>query len=127
MTTELRSNIDIQVKTRYIEEQSIPDEDKYVFAYTIRIINMGQENAKLINRYWLITDSDGKKTEVSGAGVVGKQPELKPNNGFEYTSGSVVDTPVATMQGHYEFQFDDGTTENVPIDVFRLALPNILN
>lgn len=125
--TDTRNSIDIKTVSRYVPEQSNPDTDRYVFAYTIKITNSGSQTAQLRNRYWLITDSDGKKSEVSGSGVIGQQPTLKPGESFEYTSGSVVETPVATMQGHYEMETDSGETFLAPIDVFRLAIPNILN
>lgn len=125
--TELRNSIQVDTKTRFIPEQSNPDNDRYVFAYTIRITNTGEQSAQLLNRYWLITDSDGKKSEVSGSGVIGQQPKLAPGETFEYTSGSVVETPVATMEGHYEMETETGESFLAPINVFRLAVPNILN
>ncbi len=123
----MENTIEISTTSQYVEDQSVPDTDRYVFAYTITITNQGEQAAKLLNRFWLITDSDGKKNEVSGSGVIGKQPLIKPGESFEYTSGSVVETPVATMEGHYEMQADDGTLFLAPINVFRLAIPNILN
>ncbi|AWB66891.1 Co2+/Mg2+ efflux protein ApaG [Saccharobesus litoralis] len=121
------NNIQVEAVSRFVPDQSQPDADRYVFAYTITITNKGQQSAKLINRYWLITDSNGKKNEVSGSGVIGQQPKLLPGESFEYTSGSVVETPVATMQGYYEMVGNDGVPFKAPIDVFRLAIPNILN
>lgn len=123
----MQNSIQVSTQTRYIDEQSVPANERYVFAYTIKIHNSGDQAAQLLNRYWLITDSDGKKNEVSGSGVIGQQPTIAPGESFEYTSGSVVETPVATMEGHYEMQAADGTLFLVPIDVFRLAVPNILN
>jgi len=95
------NNIQIDVQTQYIEEQSRPDKDYYVFAYTITILNKGDEPVKLLNRHWIITDSNQKTQEVKGEGVVGEQPYLKPGEKFGYTSGSVLETSVGTMKGSY--------------------------
>ncbi|WP_111980297.1 Co2+/Mg2+ efflux protein ApaG [Algibacillus agarilyticus] len=119
--------VEVKTTSRYILDQSDPDADRFVFAYTITITNKGAKAAKLLNRYWLITDSDGKTNEVSGSGVIGQQPNLAPGESFEYTSGSLVETPVATMQGYYEMLAEDGQEFKANIDVFRLAIPNILN
>ncbi|NTS77450.1 Co2+/Mg2+ efflux protein ApaG [Catenovulum sp. SM1970] len=123
----MENTIKVTTETQYVAAQSQPDDDRYVFAYTITIENTGEKTAKLINRHWLITDSNGKKNEVHGSGVIGQQPVIEPGDSFQYTSGSVVETPVATMQGHYEMQTEDGSSFEAPIDVFRLAVPNILN
>nr|WP_143872881.1 Co2+/Mg2+ efflux protein ApaG [Catenovulum sediminis] len=120
--------IRINTEVQYIEEQSDPAEERYVFAYTITIENIGAQAAQLKSRYWLISDTNGKETEVSGDGVIGKQPVIKPDGKFVYTSGAVVETPVATMQGHYTMQLlEDDSQFDVEIPVFRLAQPNILN
>ena len=120
------NKVDITVDTQYLKNQ-ISDEDKYAFAYKIAIHNSGQQSVQLINRYWLITDGNGKKTEVQGAGVIGEQPHIKPGDSFQYTSGAILDTPVGTMQGYYEMQDDDGERFNAAIDIFSLAVPNVLN
>jgi len=120
------NKVDITVDTQYLKNQ-IPDKDKYAFAYKIAIHNSGQQSVQLINRYWLITDGNGKKTEVQGAGVIGEQPHIKPGDSFQYTSGAILDTPVGTMQGYYEMQDDDGERFNAAIDIFSLAVPNVLN
>ncbi|MCU4675086.1 Co2+/Mg2+ efflux protein ApaG [Catenovulum sp. 2E275] len=120
--------IQIQTETYYVDEQSDPKEDRYVFAYTITIHNKGNQAVQLKSRYWLITDSNGKKVEVQGDGVIGQQPVIKPNGKFQYTSGAVVDTPVATMEGHYDMiEVENEQSFKAPINVFRLAQPNILN
>ncbi len=118
--------ISINVKTQYLDGR-ILDKSQFPFAYTITISNKGKQDVQLLNRYWLITDGDGKKTEVQGAGVVGEQPVICPNESYEYTSGAILDTPVGTMQGYYEMQWADGELFQVPIEVFSLAVPNVLN
>lgn len=120
---------DIQVKVDnfYLGAQSDPAENRFVFAYTITIENHSEQQVKLLKRYWLITDANGKQAEVYGDGVVGEQPELAPGSSYSYTSGAVLETPVGTMQGHYEMVSNNKQTFNAPIPVFRLAMPNILN
>ena len=120
------NKVDITVQTQYLKNQ-VPDKDKYVFAYKIAIHNLGQQSIQLINRYWLITDGNGKKTEVQGAGVIGEQPHILPGEAFQYTSGAVLDTPVGTMQGYYEMQPEDGERFQAEISVFSLAVPNAVN
>lgn len=124
---EKHSGIHIQVATSYIDDQSEPDADRYVFAYTITISNSGNAPAKLINRHWLITDANGKIQEVRGEGVVGEQPYLRPGEEFRYTSGTVLETPVGTMEGEYEMIGDDGESFLAPIDRFSLAVPRVLH
>jgi ApaG protein len=121
------AQIDIDVVTDYIAEQSDPTVDRYVFAYTITINNRGEIPAKLLNRHWLITDANGKVQEVRGAGVVGEQPHLNPGEHFEYTSGAVLETPVGVMEGEYEMVTDEGDTFLAPIDRFSLAIPRTLH
>ena len=121
------AQIDIDVVTDYISEQSDPTVDRYVFAYTITINNRGAIPAKLLNRHWLITDANGKVQEVRGEGVVGEQPHLNPGEHFEYTSGAVLETPVGVMEGEYEMVTDEGDTFLAPIDRFSLAVPRTLH
>ncbi|MGA0937835.1 MAG: Co2+/Mg2+ efflux protein ApaG [Sedimenticolaceae bacterium] len=121
------AQIDINVVTDYIAEQSDPTVDRYVFAYTITINNSGEIPAKLLNRHWLITDANGKVQEVRGEGVVGEQPHLNPGEFFEYTSGAVLETPVGIMEGEYEMVTDEGDTFLAPIDRFSLAIPRTLH
>ncbi|MDR3433575.1 MAG: Co2+/Mg2+ efflux protein ApaG [Rouxiella aceris] len=117
----------IQVQSIYIESQSIPEEERYVFAYTITIRNLGRFNVQLLRRYWLITNSNGHRTEVLGEGVVGEQPLIPPGGEFHYTSGAVLETPMGTMEGHYEMIDHEGEIFRVAIPVFRLALPTLIN
>jgi ApaG protein len=119
--------IDVQVQTRYLEDQSQPDAGKYAFAYTITLHNSGTVGAQLISRHWIITDGNGSEQEVRGLGVVGKQPHLAPGDTHRYTSGSLLPTPVGTMRGSYQLMADDGTRFDTPIPSFTLAVPSALH
>ncbi|WP_437610431.1 Co2+/Mg2+ efflux protein ApaG [Erwinia sp. V71] len=112
----------VQVQSVYIESQSAPDEERYVFAYTITIRNLGRNSVQLLGRYWLITNGNGRATEVQGEGVVGEQPVIASGDEFQYTSGAILETPMGTMQGHYQMIDDQGETFTVDIPVFRLAV-----
>ena len=114
------------METNYVEEQSDPRERRYVFAYTITLRNEGQMSAKLLSRHWIITDANGKVQEARGDGVVGEQPHLKPGQGFRYSSGTMIETPVGAMQGSYTMVADDGERFDAPIAPFRLAMPGIV-
>ena len=126
MEPSVKHPIRIDVETAYLDEQSDPKESRYVFSYTITIRNEGGEPARLLRRHWVITDANGKVQEVRGKGVVGEQPHLKPGQGFRYSSGAVLETPVGTMQGSYEMITDEGMRFDAPIATFRLAMPGIL-
>jgi ApaG protein len=119
--------IRVSVETSYLPEQSDPGSARYVFSYTITIQNAGSEPAKLLRRHWIITDANGKVQEVRGDGVVGEQPHLAPGQGFRYSSGAILETPVGTMQGSYQMVTDQGDNFDAPIAPFRLAMPGILN
>lgn len=121
------SLIKIDVTTRHLPDHPANTDEKYAFAYQIVITNESDLPVQLISRYWLITDGSGKKSEVQGEGVIGKQPNIAPGENFEYTSGAVIDTPVGTMEGYYQMQTEEGDMFKVPIDVFTLAVPNIIN
>ena len=108
-------------------DHSEPEKDRYVFAYTITLVNRGSISAKLLTRRWIITDADNRIEEVEGEGVVGEQPTLKPGEGFRYTSGTVVETPVATMHGTYKMLAEDGNTFDTDIPQFVLSAPRILH
>jgi ApaG protein len=118
--------ISIEVETSYLDEQSSPSEQRYVFSYTITIRNEGERPAQLLTRHWIITDANGKVKEVRGDGVVGEQPRLDPGQGFRYSSGAVLETPVGTMQGSYQMIDAGGERFDTPIAPFRLAIPGIL-
>jgi len=119
--------IDIEVETSYMADHSEPEKDRYVFAYTITLVNRGSISAKLLTRRWIITDTDNRIEGVEGEGVVGEQPTLKPGEGFRYTSGTVVETPVATMHGSYKMLAEDGNTFDTDIPQFVLSAPRILH
>lgn len=119
--------LEIQVATRFLDEESAPAEDRYVFAYTIRIRNLGRLPAQLMSRHWVITDANGKVEEVRGDGVIGEQPRLEPGEQFTYTSGAVLGTMVGTMEGSYDMVGDDGTRFEAPIPPFTLAVPRTLH
>lgn len=120
-------DIHVEVDTAYIEEQSDPNSDRYVFAYTITIRNEGSVAAKLLTRHWIITDANGKTQEVRGEGVVGEQPHLKPREGFQYTSGTILETPVGSMRGSYQMLGDDGERFDAEIAPFTLSVPRVLH
>jgi ApaG protein len=124
---QIKCEISIEVATAYVDEQSEPEVDRYVFAYTITISNRGNIPAQLLSRHWVITDANGKIQEVSGDGVVGEQPHLKPGEKFRYSSGTILETPVGSMQGSYRMQTDNGTDFDAPIPPFTLAVPGVLH
>ncbi|ESS58049.1 Co2+/Mg2+ efflux protein ApaG [Kosakonia cowanii] len=119
--------VSVQVQSLYIESQSQPDHERYVFAYTVTIRNLGRSAVQLLSRYWLITNGNGRETEVQGEGVVGEQPHIEPGGEFQYTSGAVIETPLGTMQGHYDMVDAQGTPFRVAIPVFRLAVPIVIH
>jgi ApaG protein len=119
--------IRVEVETSYLDEQSSPSEQRYVFSYTITIRNEGERSAKLLTRHWIITDANGKVKEVRGDGVVGEQPHLEPGQGFRYSSGAILETPVGTMEGSYQMVDGEGHRFDAPIPTFRLAIPGILH
>lgn len=112
----------VHVQTFYVTSQSQPEAERYVFAYTITIRNLGHDTVRLLERYWLITNGNGNETEVRGEGVVGEQPVIAPGGEYQYTSGAVLETPIGTMQGHYIMQDEHGEQFHTPIPVFRLAV-----
>ena len=119
--------IRIHVATQYVDDQSEPDIDRYVFAYTITIENRSELPAQLLSRHWVITDANGKVQEVSGDGVVGQQPKLSPGETYRYSSGAVLETPVGAMQGRYRMQTGNGVDFYAPIPPFTLAVPGMLH
>lgn len=120
-------NIDVATIAAYIPSQSLPDQERFVFSYTITITNNSDIPVKLLSRYWLITDANGDITTVEGDGVIGQTPTILPTKSFSYSSGSLMKTPVGTMQGYYQMHSKNGELLQVNIPVFRLAIPNILN
>ncbi|KAF3977248.1 MAG: Co2+/Mg2+ efflux protein ApaG [Methylococcales symbiont of Iophon sp. n. MRB-2018] len=122
-----KNNIIVETQPQYIEAQSSPDKNRYVFAYTITITNAGAIAATLLSRHWLITDSNGKNQEVKGEGVVGEKPYLKPGESFRYTSGAMIETPVGVMQGKYSMISDGGDSFKAIIPKFTLSIPRTLH
>ncbi len=121
------NKIDIKVTPAYIADQSDPNNHHYVFSYTVTITNSGSTPAKLLTRHWVITDGDGQTQEVKGDGVIGEQPHLKPGEGFQYTSGTFMNTPFGTMHGSYKMVSDAGEQFNADIPSFQLSVPNTLH
>ncbi len=122
-----RYDIDVDVQTHYLEDQSDADNERYVFAYTITITNHGCVAAQLLSRHWVITDSNEKVQEVRGEGVVGEKPFLRPGEAFRYTSGTLIDTPIGTMRGSYQMLAEDGKEFDAEIQEFMLAAPRVLH
>ncbi len=122
-----KNKILIEAHPQYLEDQSAPDQERYVFAYTITITNAGAVPAKLLSRHWLIVDSNGKAQEVKGEGVIGKQPYLKPGESFRYSSGAMIETPVGVMQGNYLMISDSGDNFKAFIPKFTLSIPRTLH
>ena len=127
MDSENKYHINITTQVNYLEEQSDEADNRFVFSYTITLTNIGQATVQLISRHWIITDANRDVQEVRGQGVVGEQPVLKPNQSFEYTSGTVLATQVGTMSGSYQMVAEDGTKFNAPIPQFVLSVPRVLH
>ena len=125
--SDSRYQIDVSVVTRFLAEQSQPEQNRFAFAYTITVQNNGSLPAKLLSRHWIITDGDGHTEEVRGAGVVGQQPVIEPGQVHTYSSGSVITTKVGTMQGSYLMQAQDDHQFKAIIAPFRLAVPGALH
>ncbi|WP_300000115.1 Co2+/Mg2+ efflux protein ApaG [uncultured Cedecea sp.] len=117
----------VQVQSVYIEAQSSPEQERFVFSYTVTIRNLGRTAVQLLGRYWLITNGNGRETQVQGEGVVGVQPLIEPGNEYQYTSGAIIETPLGTMEGHYQMIDSEGNDFRVAIPVFRLAIPSFIH
>jgi ApaG protein len=117
----------VSVATAYLFDQSSEEDDHYAFSYTVTITNTGSVAAQLISRHWIITDSDGHQNEVRGLGVIGAQPLLKPNESFEYTSGTMLNTAAGSMEGNYQIVAEDGTQFEAVIAPFTLSAPRVLH
>ncbi len=127
MPDSSKYRIEIKPVPHFIPEQSDPENERYVFSYTIHIQNAGSIPAQLISRHWIITDAGNEVQEVRGIGVVGNQPLLGPGESFEYTSGCALTTPVGTMKGTYQMVAEDGTHFEAEIPEFVLAVPRALH
>ena len=118
------SDINVSVETEYLANQSTPDENQFAFAYHITITNNSSNGVVLMHRHWIIIDANEQRQEVKGAGVIGEQPLIPTNAQFQYSSGTVLNTPIGTMQGSYQMVDEFGSALEVPIEPFLLALPN---
>jgi len=116
-------DIRIAVRPSYLDDQSDPDGDRYVWAYTVTIENRGRESVQLLSRYWNIMDATGRVQEVRGPGVVGAQPVIAPGESFQYTSGCPLETASGTMTGHYEMKSASGESFEAEIPAFLLESP----
>jgi ApaG protein len=125
--SDSRYHIDVSVVTRYLPEQSQPEQSRFAFAYTVTVSNNGELPAKLLSRHWVITDGDGRVQEVRGAGVIGQQPLIDVGASHTYSSGTVMSTRVGIMQGSYQMLADDGKRFDAVIAPFRLAVPGSLH
>ena len=124
MYSEITRAIRVTVKTMFLDEQSAPDDNYYVWAYKVRIENQSQETVTLRTRHWRITDALGRLQEVKGPGVIGEQPRLKPGDSFEYTSGTPLSTPSGIMVGTYQMESERGEMFDVRIPAFSLDSPH---
>ena len=122
-----KHQIDVKVRTEYLESQSLPDKKHYAFAYHITLINKGMESAKLLTRHWVIVDANQQHKEIRGTGVVGKSPRLQVGSSFSYTSGVILETAVGTMQGSYQMIDDLGNTFDAQIAPFLLSAKNAVH
>ena len=120
-------NIQVCVEPLFLEEESAPENNHYVWAYKITIYNLGEERVQLLNRYWKITDSKGIVKEVNGSGVVGEQPVIDPGETYEYMSGAPLPTPSGLMEGTYEMVNDVVESFDVEIPIFSLDSPHEKN
>jgi len=127
MATTKRYECTVTVEVTFIPEQSDVEHNRYAFAYHVKIINTGNVAAQLISRHWIITEASGEEQEVRGLGVVGAQPLLNPNEDFEYTSGTVLNTPTGEMHGTYEMVAEDGVRFDATIHPFILSMPRVLH
>jgi ApaG protein len=124
MYEKVTRNISVSVRPSYLEEQSSPDEDRFVWAYRVNIENRGAETVQLLERHWRITDKYGRLQEVRGPGVVGEQPVLKPGESFEYSSGCPLATPSGIMAGSYQMTTTGGERFDIEIPAFSLDSPH---
>ena len=125
--TSKKHDVTIATRVNFIPDQSAPEDERYVFAYTITISNTGSVPVQLISRHWIITDANNLVQEVKGLGVVGEQPYLRPGESFEYTSGTAIATPVGTMYGSYQMTAEDGVQFDAQIPEFTLSMPRVLH
>jgi ApaG protein len=123
MYEHITRHIRVIVRPQFLENQSQPDERKYVWAYTVTLENLGGDTVKLLTRHWIITDALGRKQEVRGDGVIGEQPTLRPGDSFQYTSGCPLTTSSGVMSGSYGMINSKGEGFDVVIPAFSLDSP----
>lgn len=127
MPNAVSEGIRVTVESRYLEDHSQPEDDRYAFAYFVTIANESDIRVQLKRRHWIITDGDAQVQEVEGPGVVGEEPILDPGQAHRYQSGAVLTTPVGTMEGTYEMHDAGGRVFKVEIPRFALQQPGALN
>jgi len=127
VSTATTDGIEVSVASQFRPDRSTPAQGRYLFTYTVRIVNVGSSPARLVSRHWIVTDARGEREEVTGDGVVGQQPHLAPGQSFQYTSFCVLRTPLGQMLGTYTMSRDDGTRFEAAIAPFALAVPAALN
>lgn len=123
MYSKETNNISVSVEPFYVAEMSEPEAGKFVFGYTITLVNNGVDNVQLISRHWQIVDGVGRKTEVRGEGVVGEQPILRTGEPYTYTSGTPLPTPSGMMGGTYQMRNNEGMWFDIEIPFFSLDAP----
>lgn len=124
MYSQTTRDIEVTVKPFYLDDQSSPGDNHFVWAYRVRIVNKGDRTVQLMRRHWVITDAIGRVQEVKGPGVVGEQPVLRPGDAYEYTSGTPLPTPSGIMVGTYEMADEDGASFDIAIPAFSLDSPH---
>lgn len=123
MYTKTTNHIKITVQPFYLDKQSEPEDNRYIWAYTIQMENHGDQSVQLLNRYWHITDGLGRSQEVRGEGVIGEKPHIRPGEAYQYTSGVPLTTSSGIMRGEYEMVLEDGSTIQVDVPAFSLDSP----
>lgn len=119
--------IRVQVESEYLEDQSSPADNHFMFGYHVQITNMGTEPVQLISRHWIITDANSRREEVKGSGVIGEQPVIRPGQTYRYSSFCPLKTPVGSMYGTYQMISETGDGFEAVIAPFTLAVPDIIN
>lgn len=127
MSSSKRYECTVKVEVTYLPDQSDVEHNRYAFAYHITILNTGSVSAQLVSRHWIVTEANGEQQEIKGLGVVGEQPLIKPAEHYQYTSGTVINTPMGEMRGTYQMVAEDGTQFEAVIATFLLSMPRVLH
>ncbi len=122
-TAPQKYDLHVDIRPEYLPEQSSPIDERYVFAYHVRVENRSTVAAQVIARHWVIKDADGHVDEVKGLGLVGRQPFLQPGEHFEYTSGCPLRTASGSMRGTFFCIAEDTTRFDVTVLPFELYMP----